>query len=124
MDKRREPRLATDQFVNVTLLGDRETRLKARVLNSSGRGVGLSVPVPIVPGTALKIEIEDAVVLGEAIYCRTSGLTYFVGVELDQVLVGLTELARKLKEFGPDSGSQQVNTLEKSDEQYREQTQE
>jgi hypothetical protein len=52
------------------------------------------------PGAALQIEIDDARVLGEAIYCRTEHDGYFIGVELDQVLVGLTELGRNLAAFG------------------------
>jgi hypothetical protein len=51
------------------------------------------------PGAALQIEIEDAVVLGEAIYCRSEHDGYYIGVELDQVLVGLTELGRNLAAF-------------------------
>jgi len=51
------------------------------------------------PGAALQIEIDDAVVLGEAIYCRPEPDGFFLGVELDQVLVGLTELGRNLAAF-------------------------
>jgi hypothetical protein len=51
------------------------------------------------PGAALQIEIDDAVVLGEAIYCRSEQDAYYIGVELDQVLVGLTELGRNLAAF-------------------------
>jgi len=42
------------------------------------------------------------IVLGEAIYCRSDVEGHFIGVELDQVLVGLTELARTLAGFSPE----------------------
>jgi hypothetical protein len=77
----------------------------ACVKNASGRGLGLSTPEPIPAGAAIRIEIDDAVVLGEAIYCRSEQSSNFVGVELDQVLVGLTELGRKLESLmhpGPE----------------------
>jgi hypothetical protein len=62
--------------------------------------MGVVTAARVEPGAALQIEIDDARVLGEAIYCRTEHDGYFIGVELDQVLVGLTELGRNLAAFG------------------------
>jgi len=99
MDQRREPRFEADQPVIVTVLTEPETRLQARVKNASGRGLGLVTEVGIPPGAAIRIEIDDSMVLGEAIYCRPDPGGHFVGIELDQVLVGLTELGRILSEY-------------------------
>jgi hypothetical protein len=96
MEQRREPRFQADQRVMVEVLSDSPVRIAAKVKDASGRGLGISATAPIPPGAAIRIEIEDAVVLGEAIYCRNDQGSYFVGVELDQVLVGLTELGRRL----------------------------
>jgi hypothetical protein len=101
MDQRRETRFEADQAVVVTILREQPTRLAARVRNASGRGLGLFVPCRIDPGAAIRIETDDAVVLGEAIYCRSEPDGYFIGVELDQLLVGLTELSRHLSAFDP-----------------------
>jgi hypothetical protein len=102
MDKRREPRFETDQPVVLTILTEPQTRMEARVRNASGRGLGLMSSGPVPPGAPLRIEIDDAIVLGEAIYCREDTGGHFLGVELDQVLVGLTELARNLAAFAPE----------------------
>jgi hypothetical protein len=102
MEQRREPRFKADQAVVATILGEPPTRLAARVRNASGRGLGLFVPCRVDPGAAIRIEIDDAVVLGEAIYCRGEPDGFFIGVELDQVLVGLTELDRHLSAFDPE----------------------
>ena len=102
MDQRREPRFEVDQPVAVTVLCEPQTRIAARVKNASGRGLGLVTAAPLPPGAALRIEIQDAIVLGEAIYCREDPEGHFIGVELDQVLVGLTELARNLAAFAPE----------------------
>ena len=102
MDKRREPRFHADQPVRVTVLSEPPERIEARVRNASGRGLGLLTSTPVSPGSAIRIEIDDDVVLGEAIYCRGERDGHFVGVELDQVLVGLTELGRNLAALAPD----------------------
>ncbi len=105
MEHRREPRFETDQIVAVTVLGEREVRRSARVKNASGRGLALELPCAVAPGTALQIHFDDAVVLGEAVYCRAGQDLCLVGVELDQVLCGLTELGKKLQEFAPGDHS-------------------
>jgi hypothetical protein len=99
MDQRREPRFRADQPVTVTVLTDPRRQVDGRVSNASGRGLGVVTATRVEPGAALQIEIDDAVVLGEAIYCRQEHDEFFIGVELDQVLVGLTELARSLAAF-------------------------
>src|SRR5215831_5961516 len=96
MDQRREPRFQADQPVMVSILTEPPVRMAARVTNASGRGLGLVAPQPIPPGAAIRIELDDAIVLGESIYCRSEQGSHIVGVELDQVLVGLTALGRKL----------------------------
>ena len=99
MDQRREPRFQTDQPVVVEILGDPPARVAAWVKNTSGRGLGLMTDQAIPPGAAIRIALDDGMVLGEAIYSHDVNGEHFVGVELDQVLVGLTELGRKLDAF-------------------------
>ncbi len=125
MDQRREPRFEADQAVTVTVLGECESQRSARVRNASGRGLALEMAVPVTPGTALKIHFEDSVVLGEAVYCRGGDNLYLLGVELDQVLCGLTELGRKLQEFdlGESSGRQVPHTLNQGACQNHQQSQ-
>jgi hypothetical protein len=102
MDKRREPRFEADQAVTLTVLGDCPSKQPAIVRNASSRGLAIEVSHWIPPGSALKIEFDDSVVLGEAVYCRNGTGKHLVGVELDQVLCGLTELGRKLQEFSEE----------------------
>ena len=99
MEQRREPRFQADQPVTVRVLRTPEQQQVARVVNASGRGLALEISVPVAPGTALQIEMEDALIFAEAVYCRNGKPPYLIGVELDQVLCGLSELSRKLQEF-------------------------
>jgi len=99
MDQRREPRIDVGQPVAVTVLGENEIRHTATARNASGRGLALEMPAPVIPGTALKIEFGDSILLGEAVYCENGSAPHLVGVEIDQVLCGLSALAKKLREF-------------------------
>jgi hypothetical protein len=99
MEQRREPRFRTDQPVTLTILGEGESVVLARVKNVSGRGLGLEVATAIPSGAALKIEVADAIFLAEAVFCRRDPDSYFVGVALEQVLSGLAELGRILQEY-------------------------
>ena len=99
MNQRRETRLQTNQPVQITVFGQPEIRLQARIQNVSGRGLGLELERPLKTGSALKIELEDAILLGEVIYCRDQGTSHYVGVELEHALWGLAELATALRSF-------------------------
>jgi hypothetical protein len=105
MDQRREPRLKADQSVVVTVLGDHEIQYAGTILNASGRGLAIEIGSAVAPGTAIKIELDDSILLGEAVYCKGGQASYLLGVELDQVLCGLTELAKKLQEFAREEQS-------------------
>src|SRR5581483_4187647 len=99
MDQRRRPRFCTDQAVTVTALDSGEAPEQAMVRDASVAGLGLEMSRAILPGTGVKIVAEDALLLGEAIYCRKEAQHYFVGVRLEQVLCGLAELSRAVEEF-------------------------
>lgn len=99
MNQRREPRFETEQSIWITLFGEPDIRLPARIKNVSARGIGLELQGPVAIGTALKIELDDALVLGEVIYCRDDETSFYVGVELEQALCGLSALAKALSAF-------------------------
>lgn len=99
MEKRREPRFQADQPVTVTVLTESRQDVPARVRNVSGRGLGVVASARVEPGAGLLIELEDTKVLAEAIYCRPDPEGFFIGIEMDQMLVGLTELGRHLAAF-------------------------
>jgi hypothetical protein len=112
MNQRREPRLEAEQSVWITLFGEPEIRLPARVKNVSTRGIGLELEGPVAIGSPVKIEVQDCLFLGEVIYCREDEASFFVGVELEQALYGLTELARILGAFSDSSsGPQQTDPV-------------
>jgi hypothetical protein len=118
VNQRRETRYGSNQRVWATIYGKPDVRVPALIRNASGRGVGLEVERPIEPGAALKIEVEDGFLLGEAIYCRAEGPAFYVGVELEQALYGLVELGEIVRGFaGEPSGAEQEYAVHYADGQ-------
>jgi hypothetical protein len=94
MERRQRPRFETDQQVSVTVLGEPEQRLDGRILNISAFGMRLEVPRPLAAGTLVKVEWENTLLLGEAVYSEPWGEGYAAGVKLEHALVDTEDLAR------------------------------
>jgi len=102
MEQRAETRFAIDQPVAVVLLGGQEFRETARVTNVSAAGLQLMLDRHVPAGSAIKIELDNSLALGEVVYCRTEGSHSLVGIKLEQVLNGLAELNRTLMELAEE----------------------
>jgi hypothetical protein len=129
MNQRRDLRFEANQSVWITLFGEPDIRLPARVKNVSVRGIGLILQGPVAVGTALKLEVDDCLILGEVIYCRQVDATcdeasFYVGVELEQALRGLKDLADTLRAFSDTpsgdspSGPQQEDPVKQRRHQH------
>ncbi len=95
MERRREYRTLTDESALITVLGDNAPApLQARVVEMSGLGMRLIMDTPVAAGAALKIELHDALLLGEVSYCYPDCGHFVAGLHLDQALNGLKDLAR------------------------------
>ncbi len=94
MDSRSEPRHETDQNIQVTVLGRSELKITGQIVNLSGKGARLMLGAPIPIGTAVKIEWNQTLLLGEVCYCRPEAGGFSAGVELEHALLNTTELAR------------------------------
>ncbi len=99
MEQRASVRFAVDQPVVVVVLGGTEIRETARVRNVSDAGVQLVWSRNIPAGSPVKIELDNAMALGEVVYCLAEGDQWVFGIKLEHVLNGLAELQRKLLEF-------------------------
>jgi len=99
MEQRAEVRFGIDQPVEITLLEGEQYCGTARVKNVSQKGVQLEVDRIVPIGSPLKIEVENAMALGEVMYCQVEGKTILIGVKLEHVINGLAELSRVLMEF-------------------------
>ncbi|MBI2685653.1 MAG: PilZ domain-containing protein [Acidobacteria bacterium] len=97
MEKRTTPRIPVNaRAVVQTLGGAPETNgqpVKVAIVDASHRGMRLQSEIAMKPGDAVKIEIEEAMFLGELCYCtpRTGG-GFHIGVVTEQCLTGLSSL--------------------------------
>jgi hypothetical protein len=75
------------------------------------------------PGTALRIDLPDSMLLGEVIYCRAEGEDWYAGIELEHALFSLNELAEALRGFHEEtSGREHQNALHDAGRQGEKQT--
>jgi hypothetical protein len=81
-------------LVAYTNLSDTEVPQVCPVIGLDGRSVQLRVSTPNHVGSAVKIEADDTMSLGEVSYCRPEGEGYVVWVELAQALHHVDELSR------------------------------
>jgi hypothetical protein len=102
MEQRTELRFVIDQPVAVMVLDGKEIRENARVRNVSAAGLQLVSDHVIPAGSTIKIELDNALALGEVVYCVAEGDHSVLGVKLEHVLNGLVELQRKLLAFAEE----------------------
>jgi hypothetical protein len=102
VDQRREIRFDIDQPVAVMVLDESRKVHQAVVKNASGCGLGLETKGRIRCGAAIKIEVEDTILLGEAVYCRQDDESFFIGITLKHALYGAADLARLADQFSAE----------------------
>lgn len=95
MERRAETRIPFDCPVRVTLLGSPPEQFDGILVNVSGRGARLRVPRRIECDAALRIDLDNAMLLGEVCYCANDGDGYGIGVQLEHSLLNLAEVLRR-----------------------------
>jgi hypothetical protein len=99
MERRREPRIQAYQKVDLILLGDDVPPIDAHATQVSGSGLRLVLKQRVQVGTAVKVQGDDWLVLGEVCYCRAERSNFVVGLQLEHSLMGLRELEELNRKF-------------------------
>jgi hypothetical protein len=94
MDRRRHPRFPVNTPLRLTALIDEELSIAARLEELSGSGARVVSPVAIPPGTPVKLDLPDVLLLGECVHCQPDNGSYSLGVHLEHSLGCLGELRR------------------------------
>lgn len=94
MDRRTHPRFPVNTPVQLTtLLGERLT-LEGHLEELSGAGARVSSGAPITPGTPVRLDLPDTLLLGECVHCQAVNGGYFLGIHLEHSLGNVSELRR------------------------------
>jgi hypothetical protein len=96
MDRRTHARRVADMDVRVTDLNAEQSH-SGRVVDVSRAGLCILLGSAIPVGTPLRLEAADSVLYGFIAYATSEGSIVRTGIELQQVLVGGTDLSRLLE---------------------------
>ena len=109
MERRAENRIPFNVPVRVTLLTTPPEHFDAVLVNISGRGARLRVPRRLDSDAALRIDLDNAMLLGEVCYCANHGEAYGIGVILEHSLLNLAKvLEQRAQLLGETEGAQRA----------------
>ena len=111
MERRNQPQVDVVHTVRVTVLDEPPVKLEGQVVNISGGGFRIQTNGRIRLEAAVRIDMADAVLLGEVCYCCEEGEGRFaVGLESQQILSHTRDLARLMQSLnGPSGKESEVN---------------
>lgn len=78
--------------VRLTILGEQDQGLWAQLEDVSGRSALLRVASRVPLNTAVRIDLDDMLLLGEICYCSPERDDFRVGVVIDQTLTGINDI--------------------------------
>ena len=95
VERRKEVRILGATPVTVKVLGILpQPPMAGRVLDMSGSGLRVEVPLPIPCGASVRVETADTLMLGDVCRCEPRGDRYAVGLMLSHSLDRLLDLER------------------------------
>lgn len=112
MDRRREPRIRAYETVTLTVLGAAGYSAMANAIQLSAHGMRLVMDRPIPVNAAIKVICDDWLGLGEVCYCHEERGHFVVGLNLDQALVGLENLAAQAHALTEEGSLRAPNEVE------------
>ena len=98
MERRKQARFDVVHAVQVTVLDEPPVKLNGQIANVSGGGFQILTDGQIRLGAAVRVDMADAVLLGEVCYCREeNGGLYAIGLESQQILTHTGDFAQLMK---------------------------
>lgn len=98
MERRKQNRLHFESDLVIRLLGDDPCDLPGRMMDVSADGMRFDCARPVAPGTAIRIDREDGMILGEVCHCSTlADGVHSIGILFHQVLSNLRDLEPLLR---------------------------
>jgi hypothetical protein len=116
MERRGDTRLAAGNVipVQITGLGDLQLQAAGCILDVSPNGLRIGTPKSIPVGSFLRILFDDAAILSEVRYCQKQKDGYAIGVYVEEILIGTSELARLVSSLLSDESGQRERESSRS----------
>jgi hypothetical protein len=96
VERRYDHRLPTDLDVRVTRLTQPAKSGPGQLADISNSGVCITVPFELAAGDVVQLEIADSNLFGFVVHASVEGAAFRVGIEVQRVLIGGSDLSRVL----------------------------
>jgi len=96
VERRSDPRFLTDLDVRVTRLTHPARSGHGQLTNISNSGVCVEAPFELAEGDIVQLQIADSNLFGFVVHARLEGTAFRVGIEVQRVLIGGTDLSKVL----------------------------
>lgn len=96
MERRYDHRLPTDLDVGVTRLTQPARSGHGQLADISNSGVCVIAPFELAAGDIVQLEVADSNLFGFVVHATPEGTAFRVGIEIQRVLIGGSELSRVL----------------------------
>jgi hypothetical protein len=97
VDRRIHERQPTDFQVRVTELEDPDFTASGQVVDISQSGMGIYLPLQFMPGSVVRLTINDTVLYGFVAHSTPERSYFRTGIEIVPVLIGGSDLSQLLK---------------------------
>jgi hypothetical protein len=97
VDRRIHERHPTDLQARVTALEDPDFSASGQVVDISQSGMGVYLPLQFMPGTVVRLTINDSVLYGFVAHSTPERSYFRTGIEIVQVLIGGSDMSQLLK---------------------------
>ncbi len=95
MQRKMEIRFQPDQPVRLGILSDLPQALTAFIVSLNGRNAVLRVPQAVPPGSAIRLDLDDSMLIGEISGCTVAGEEQFeVHLQIKEAIPSMSDLAR------------------------------
>lgn len=96
LDQRQAQRHPRSQSANVSVLGT-AGQVPGEIRNVSKGGTQLQLGQPLRPGSLLRIEYDNYLLLGEVVYCQQEQNGWVMGIRVEHSLSELNALADAMR---------------------------
>jgi hypothetical protein len=97
VERRKQPRINLETNLTIEILGNDPMRVDGLMVDVSSDGMRFLSPVDVAPGTAIRVDRDGGMILGEVCYTEPHGEQFHLGILFRQVLANLRDLEPLLR---------------------------